>query len=142
VLRIAKSLTEYKKFGHNLENHQLVAATLKPLVRYIISVEPLTLDRGRKESIGIGMYNSREKMVTRLKKCKRKDEEGNADLNRYFITMYLVLSKQFIGVILMQLTIFSLFFIGVISIEKSSFVICRLRLLRLRSFGDNGNGIS
>ena len=79
---VAKSLTEYNKFGRNLDDHLLVAATLKPLVQFIISVEPLTLDGGRKELIG--MYSSREKMGTRLKKCKRKDEKGNVDLNRYF----------------------------------------------------------
>ena len=50
AISIAKSLTEYNKFGRNLDNHQLVAATLRPLVQHIISVEPLTLDGGRKES--------------------------------------------------------------------------------------------
>ena len=76
---VARSLTVYNEFGGNLDDPLCLwfKASLKSLVPHIISVEPLALDRGRKESIGIGMYNSREKMVTRLKKCKRKDEKGN-----------------------------------------------------------------
>ena len=65
---VEKSLTEYNKFEHNLDNHLLVAATLTPLVQYII--EPSTLDRGRKESIG--MYRSRAKMVTRLRSVNKR----------------------------------------------------------------------
>jgi hypothetical protein len=80
---VAKSMKEYNEFGRNLDNPQLVKATLRPLVQHIISVEPLTLDGGRKELIG--MYSGRAKMVDRLKKCERRDEIGNVDLNRYFI---------------------------------------------------------
>jgi len=74
----------YARYSYAMKTNGRMDKHHQSLVQHIISVEPLTLDRGRKESIGIGMYNSREKMVTRLKKCKRKDEKGNVDLNRYF----------------------------------------------------------
>jgi hypothetical protein len=69
---VARSLTVYNEFGGNLDDPLCLwfKASLKSLVPHIISVEPLALDRGRKESIG--MYDSREKMVIRLKKCQRK----------------------------------------------------------------------
>ena len=70
----------YARYSYAVKTNGRMDKHHQSLVQHIISVEPLTLDRGRKESIG--MYNSREKMVTRLKKCKRKDEEGNVDLHR------------------------------------------------------------